>query len=357
MNKKKIIIYISICIIILIITIFFVLYKYKNQKNTLTDITVVPSLMDKINKDSIWCGNFQLVWNDIKKEIVHGDILFNPQMDTVVNLNKESFKEEDIPKDYYFKIYGRKNLELKKEIEEEIWEKFKQKSKIISDFNWSEDALDNSNSEKYFFYTYLYRNFEFVNKFNILDQESFGEYDNINFFGVVYGENKAKEQIEVLFYNSKDNFAVKLNTKDSDEVIFYKNPEGKTFEEIYNNLLYNASIYKGSSKFNNEDIFKAPFIKFNTKREYTELENKAFYSYDGKETYIEKAIQSISFSLNDKGGTVLSESAIETNTRSISNRKDGRSFLVDDTFVLFLKNSTKSKPYLALKVDDITKYQ
>ena len=117
MNKKKIIIYISICIIILI-TIFFVLYKYKHQKDTLTNITVVPTFMDKINKDSIWCGSFQLVWNDMKKELVHGDVVFTPQMDMVVNLNKESFKEEDIPSDYYYKIYGHKSLELKKEIEE-----------------------------------------------------------------------------------------------------------------------------------------------------------------------------------------------------------------------------------------------
>lgn len=34
-----------------------------------------------------------------------------------------------------------------------------------------------------------------------------------------------------------------------------------------------------------------------------------------------------------------------------------RYFNVDDTFALFLKESTKEVPYFALKVDDITKYQ
>ena len=34
-----------------------------------------------------------------------------------------------------------------------------------------------------------------------------------------------------------------------------------------------------------------------------------------------------------------------------------RYFYVNDTFALFLKESNKDKPYFALKVDDISKFQ
>ena len=52
----------------------------------------------------------------------------------------------------------------------------------------------------------------------------------IKYFGTNSKSNdKVREQIEVLFYNSVDSFAVKLNTKSDDEVIFYKNPIGNTF--------------------------------------------------------------------------------------------------------------------------------
>jgi hypothetical protein len=34
-----------------------------------------------------------------------------------------------------------------------------------------------------------------------------------------------------------------------------------------------------------------------------------------------------------------------------------RYFLVDDTFVIFLKEKGKSTPYFALRVNDITKFQ
>ena len=41
-------------------------------------------------------------------------------------------------------------------------------------------------------------------------------------------------------------------------------------------------------------------IDFNVKREYDELSNKIFTSKDGKEYVIDTAIQTISFSLDEK---------------------------------------------------------
>lgn len=33
-------------------------------------ITVVPTMRDTITADSSWCGTFQLVWNDMKNDVV-----------------------------------------------------------------------------------------------------------------------------------------------------------------------------------------------------------------------------------------------------------------------------------------------
>ena len=42
--------------------------------------------------------------------------------------------------------------------------------------------------------------------------------------------------MEVLYYNNKDNFAIKIKTKQEDEVMLCKNQKGNTFNEMYQNI-------------------------------------------------------------------------------------------------------------------------
>lgn len=336
---------------------------------TAEGIEVVPTMSDTIKADSSWCGTFQLVWNDMKNEIVKKDIIFNPQLDMVSNLNKEEFNESMISEDYYFKIYGLKSLELKERIENGIKEKFNQTSDILNDFDWSENELDDPNNKdirRYFFYTMLYRKFEFLQEFDKLDNGKFGnDYNDIEYFGIDKNTaNSVGNQIEVLYYNSEDDFAILINTKTDDEVIFCKNPQGKNFNEIYENMNDKSNKYTGSKFFEDVDEFKAPKLTFNEKREYVELANKKFETadpvYDIAE--IQKAIQTIKFSLDEKGGEIKSEAAIDmkmmaTSIDSEIIEKQPRYFNVDDKFAIFLREKGKSKPYFAGRIDDITKFQ
>lgn len=361
-RKKRIIIISCICLIILGGIIYFMGNNKVKDIPLTKGITIVPTMDDKITTDSSWCSTFQLVWNDMKNEIVKTDVVFNPQLEMVENLNKESFTEDMLSDEYYFKIYGFKNLELKEKIQKGIKEKFNQTSDILDDFDWNNDALDDPTSSdirRYFFYTMLYREFEYKSKFSVLDNAKFGEYEDIKYFGVNKNSKEAvRKQIEVLFYNSENDFAVKIKTKDNDEVIFYKNPEGETFKEIYDSMMKKTNEYEESRDFSEKDFFMAPILSFNVKREYKELENKKFNTADGNIAMIEKAIQSIKFSLDETGGKVKSEAGVDSwKTTSMAEEEKTRYFNVNDTFALFLKEETKDVPYLALRVDDITKYQ
>ena len=361
-RKKRIIIISCICLIILGGIVYFMGNNKVKDIPLTKGITIVPTMDDKITTDSSWCATFQLVWNDMKNEIVKTDVVFNPQLEMVENLNKESFTEDMLSDEYYFKIYGFKNLELKEKIQKGIKEKFNQTSDILDDFDWNNDALDDPTSSdirRYFFYTMLYREFEYKSKFSVLDNAKFGEYEDIKYFGVNKNSKEAvRKQIEVLFYNSENDFAVKIKTKDNDEVIFYKNPEGETFKEIYDSMMKKTNEYEESRDFSEKDFFMAPILSFNVKREYKELENKKFNTADGNIAMIEKAIQSIKFSLDETGGKVKSEAGVDSwKTTSMAEEEKTRYFNVNDTFALFLKEETKDVPYLALRVDDITKYQ
>ena len=373
MSKKRKILIIFGILIILFIIVFVVINKANifSQKVTklqsVEGITVVPTMNDTITADSSWCGTFQLVWNDMKNEVVKKDVIFNPQLDMVKNLNKEDFNETMLSEDYYYKIYGLKSLALKEQIENGIKEKFNQTSNILNDFNWSESELDNPNNpnvRRYFFYTMLYRKFEFLQEFDKLDNGKFGnKYKDVQYFGIDENtENSVGNQITVLYYNSKDDFAIIVNTKTDDEVIFCKSPNGSNFNEIYENMNNESNKYTGSRSFKNVDEFKAPKLEFNEKREYTELAGNKFKTADYNTAEIEKAIQTIKFSLDENGGEIKSEAAIDFKEDSISigskqKEDEPRYFYVDDTFAIFLREKGKTKPYFAGRIDDITKFQ
>ena len=157
--KKKILI-ITIVLVILFGGIYLAFISKKQHNNTqTTGVLVVPTFVDRVDHDAAWCATFNLIWNDLKDDLVKQDIKFNKNNIYVDNLNKELFKESDISNDYYYKVYGKKTLELKSKIEKNIKDKFNQTSDILDKFDWSDDSLDNnSNSlERYIFYTMLYR--------------------------------------------------------------------------------------------------------------------------------------------------------------------------------------------------------
>lgn len=326
-------------------------YDKKELKET-KGVDVVPTLSDKVTADTSWCPTFQLIWNDFKNDIVKQNIKFDKKLDMLDNLNKEDFTTKDISDNYYYKIYGRKNLELKNKIETAIKEKFNQTSDILDQFDWSSDALDSGEDviDRYFLYSMLYREFEFNKKFDTFN-DKFKEIENVKYFGIIKDNDEIRDQIKVYYYNDENDFAIKLITKNNDEVIVIKNPKGETFEEIYNNIKG-----KETTDFNSDDNFMMPKIDFNVLREYNELENREIETIDGIYT-IEKAIQSIKFSLDEKGGKVKSEAGMDVKFETTASDKKIRNFYVDDTFALLLKESNKEKPYFALRVDDISKFQ
>jgi len=379
-SKKKLIL-LTIIISILFIgsaaaTVFLLSNKSKTTSTppTKTDlketagITTVPTMLDEITTDSIWCGTFQLVWNDMKNEVVGGDVVFgdgNPAM--VDNLNKETFKSDMLSDDYYYKTYGLKTLELKSKIEQGIKDKFNEISDVLDDLDWSDDGVNdpnNPNVDRYLFYAMLKRNFEYQHELMKLDKQKFANQENVAFFGTKGAESGAYGQFKVLFYNSKDDFAIQINTKDRDEVIFVKNPEGKTFNDIYENMNSKMKAYQGSRSFqrsnNYIDDFKAPNLTMNEKREYKEFVGHKFPTIKG-EGEIKAAIQTVQFKINEKGGEIKSEAVIDVlDTMSFApepKQPEYRYFYLDDTFTIFLRETGRAQPYFAARINDITKFQ
>ena len=325
-----------------------------DMENNAEDLSVALTLEDEIQNNTIWCGTFQLIWNDLKNDLAKQDIVFKPQLEVVENLNKETFTVDDISEKYYYKKIGTPSLELKEEIENAIKEKFNETSNILDDFDW-----ENAKPEDYFLYVMLKKEFEFETEFEELENGDFKDYENIKYFGIETDETGSlKNQVQVLYYNSKDNFAIKLKTKQGDEVILNKNPEGKTFNEIYQNILNKENAYTVAIDLQEGEQLKVPNISINTKKEFTEIENKLFTFSNNDEYKISKALQTIEFDLDRKGGRITSEAGMMVQRQSVEYEpEEKREFFLNDTFALFLIESGKDTPYFAGLIDDITKFQ
>ena len=371
MNRKKIKIIVSVLILVIVV-ILGVLYiidtnKMKNDEPVLfstwgkkytpsiksikTDMNVVLSLEDRISENTVWCGTFNLIWNDLKNDLAKQDIVFNQQTEIINNLNKGTFTTADLSEDSYYKIYGMPSLQLKEQIEEGIKEKFNETSDILDDFNW-----DSKDLKDYFLYVMLKKEFEFPQVFTELKNGKFGEYENVKYFGIDDStKDNVRNQVEVLYYNSKEDFAVKLITKTDDEVILVKGCNKNTFKEVYNEV--NEKTNTTYSEFSKIDKLKIPNITFNLKKEITEVENKRFAFANGDEYKIEKALQTIQFQLNKKGGKIKSESGMMVNKTAAIMPEKSRKFFFDDTFTIFLKEKNKQLPYFAAEISDISAVQ
>ena len=315
-------------------------------------INTIATLEDEVTQNTIWCGTFQLIWNDLKNDLAKQDILFNPQIEMVENLNKGTFSTRDLSERYYYKKLGKPTVNLKQEIENAIKDKFNETSNILEDFDWN-----NNENDSYFLYAMLKKEFQFEHKFEELENGKFAEVEDVKFFGINANNNneELRDQVEVLYYNSKDDFAIKLDTRQDDEVILCKNPQGNTFNEIYTNILNQERNYHGEDDLQSGELLKIPNIKLAEKHEFTELENKPFTFSTGEQYYIEKALQTIEFTLDKTGGRVESEAGMMANKTSII--VEPREFSVDNTFAIFLIEEDRQNPYFAAKIDDITKFQ
>lgn len=351
-NKKMILSSLLVTILLINAFLFKDIIKKEQGDYKDTDINIVLSLEDKITKNSMWCGTFNLIWNDLKNELAHQDIVFSPQLEIVENLNKGTFNNSYLSDNSYYKKLGIIKPELKAEIKTAIKDKFNENSAILDDFDFTYNGDKN-----YFLYAMLIKEFKFPYVFSKLDNDKFKNIKNVKYFGInSETDKKVYNQVEVLYYDNEDSFAVKLNTKENEEIILSRGFKGNSFNEIYDFINAKNKEFNGSKTFDSHDYLKIPNIDFKIKEEFKELEKKDFLFANQDTYYIDKAIQTIEFKLDHEGGKLKSEAGMSVNETSaaISSK---RYFYFNDDFVIILKEKDKNLPYFAAYISDIKSVQ
>ena len=371
MENKKVNIVLFIILIIIIIAIIVLIGKYNDQiaekaqeiiQNTIVpafttdndNIKVVSTLDDKVTGNAVWCGTFQLVWNDLKNDIVKQDIEFSPQLECADNLNKSTFTADMISEDDYYKTYGIISPDLKTRIETDLNNKFGKTSDFLNNFDWTTDT----NNIKYLLYAMLVKDLKFNTPFDDLETGDFaGKDTKTSYFGLNANSNsEARSQVSVLYYNNEKDKAISISTNTNDEIILCRTDTAKNFNEIYQKINNEKQNYKGSTTLEDVDVLKVPEISMETEKEYKDIENKEFETVDGEKLNIDKAIQKINFELNKEGAKVSSEAGMAVQTNAIE-PTESRDFSFDNKFVIFVKEKDKDLPYFALNVSDISDFQ
>ena len=317
---------------------------YKHYKNANLNAAFSGS-MGNIDGNEVWVGTFQMAWNELLDILNLKKIEFTDGTSNLANeLNKRNFTKDQISEKDYYAVAGLVNEDLRKTIENEIQTKFNEKSGILDRINWKE------NEDHYLIYSMLKKEFTFKVPFPERGIASFGDSkEKVKYFGLDDSTiENTFENVEALFYNSKNDFAVKIKTVEGEEILLYRTDSVQSFEKIYNELLEKASKYNGRKTLEREkDKMKVPFIKVNSEINYDELCNKHI---KGTNAYIKQAIQTVDFELDNYGGYVNSQVIIDTYC-SIS-FEEQREFFFTDDFVLFMKEEGKKNPYFALRVNN-----
>ena len=347
MSKVSKVIIIMLCISVLLAGGVYATMKIIKGFIGKAEITpTYTSGLSTMDGNKVWCGTFNLVWNDFMNDVVKGNVEFRDGESELANeLNKQSFKVDQLSENSYFKIHGQAMGEdLKNKIQNGIKQKFNEDSNLIDRIDWND-------SNGYVLYAMLKKEFNFLEPFSTaMGSMNFNNSETrVKCFGVDSSNNPiASKNVEILFYSSEDDFAIKLKTKEGEEVILYKTTgENKSFEGNYEEIKKKQSSYSGKTTFEKEDMLRVPFIKVNDEINYDELCGREIKN---SKYYIKQALQTIDFELNNVGGSVKSEALIDATQKAWTEKS--RKMIFDSDFILYLKEESKEQPYFALKVDN-----
>lgn len=327
MNKILKVLIIFTAITVLLSGIVYAVTQLYKRFNTNHNITMNPSYKSTLNENTInnlWVGTLDLAWKELAEKIGEEKIeLEDENVQIAKDLSASPFTKEMLDKNDY-----------KINIERTITNGYKIETTLNKELNFLE-KFDNFNEYNW----------------------KFGESEEfIKYFGInnASSENMNKN-IEILFYNPisinnshSNDFAIKLKTKEEDEIILYRTDTNKSFEEYYKEIENKTNLYTGNREFKEIDELRIPYVRVNGMISYDELYGKEIKNSEG--LYIFDTIQNVNFYLNESGCNLKSKATMVTEYLSVG--IDTKYCYFQDNFIIFMKEKNSDIPYFALKIDN-----
>jgi hypothetical protein len=191
----------------------------KANAEDLEHTIVTPHLEQEIPAQTnvLWCGTFQLAWNELC-DLSSGSVKLEPASTTAEVLNRQTTSKHDLDKSSYVAMAGLANKGAYKKIREELNEKFGgQASPNLL------PLLGAAPRDGFFTYAYLFKQLPFRWKFSRFHDDFKFQEQEVDSFGIRHyssgSRNDARmaSQVAVLDYIDSDDFIVELKTRSKED--------------------------------------------------------------------------------------------------------------------------------------------
>ncbi len=326
--------------------------------------TMIAATLDspaEKGKNVIWCGSFQMAWDQMVKEVIGEPIQLSAAQEVVSRLNQNRMDETDLIPGGYYAAAGSVENGILEKIRRDMETKFPG-VKVPPLGGGPEDLVA---------YGYLTVAVKFTTPY--FDRQGiFTDGNNnktdITGFSFFKGHNSVNDelvkQIEVLYTseNNMDNlseppteFALDLcRTSNPCQIIIACVSWQDNLNQMVTTLLDNIKTWKNEEwerNFGEHDSLFVPNVNYDLThhfRELTDTDNQVL-NQGFAEYFIAKAFQNIRFRLDKSGALIASDSSI---AMSLGKIRYSRNFLFDRPFLIIMRKRGAEKPFFVMWVDN-----
>ena len=306
---------------------------------------MVPVLnVPMTDQNLLYCVTFQLAWNELMDNVIKEDIILGTEKVYSTELNLQKFTKSSLSDADYIAMVGMGKDDIVKRINDEMDRKFNEEDK------WKVES--EVGPDDYLAFSFLKKVLTFETSFEKVEEGLDFKGTKVASFGIMDVKDpetaqKLRDQVELVHYVSDDEFIIRLKDSDEKEDLFLARlPKEETLEGMLEKA---ETLVSEPIPLTSYDRLNIPLIAFDIKKSYKEfigqpVMNKGFESYS-----IGEALQRIEFILNESGAVLKSKAEIMMPT---SMPMDPKSLILDDSFLLYMKETGKQEPYLAIYVDN-----
>lgn len=337
------------------------------DSSSLTHTAVVPTFDSPMpkGKNVIWCASFQLAWDKLAEDVLHGPVQLANAPECIAQLNSGKFTGADLPENSYLAMAGLCRDGIAQKILDEMQRRFHRQPRF--------DLTAPENNVVAF--AYLEANVPFVLPYcEATAPLSFHTSRNgktpVKSFGISGTDIRVAHsdprvtlalvsQYRILYCDADPDNESAIATDFVIDPCRYSKPNqiilacvhpAPTLEKTWQHIAHLTAKFTKNPRLQEPsplDCFIAPEMAWDITHHFSELTgtnrmllNKGFDKY-----FLGSAVQSIRFRL-DRGGAKLSSEA------ALVVKSFPRQFEFDRPFFIFVKKRDGKKPFFAMYVDN-----